>query len=312
MNDEEEDLYAQATQRNIGLLTLQEQGLLQKATVAIAGLGATGGNYLVTLARLGVGGFVIADGDTFEVPNLHRQAGAFMTTLGQPKAEVMSRIARDINPDVRVTTINSNVDETNVDELLKDADLVLDGIDFFQIDARRLLFRAARGRGIYGITSAPIGTAAALHVFAPDGMDFDTYFGITEEMTRPERLASYAVGLAPALSRGRPVQRRFVDFKNERGPALCSSVMVSAGIVGNEVMRLLLHRGPPLAAPYATYFDPMSGRYDVTQRPTGRGLRAWFLRRLAFFLYPGLRQLHDAQAVGAGDRGPDDSKPAES
>ena len=289
--DETDELYRQATERNIGLLTLQEQGMLQRATVAIAGLGATGGNYLVTLARMGVGGFVIADGDTFEVPNLHRQAGAFMSTLGQPKAEVMTRIARDINPDVRITTIDAMIDASRVDELLEGVDLVIDGIDFFQIDARRLLFKRAREKGLYAITSSPVGTGASLHVFAPEGMQFDTYFGITDDMSLPERLAAFALGLTPALARSNRVTARQLDFKKQRGPALCSSVMLSAGLVGTEVLRLLLGRGTPLAAPYATYFDPMGGRYDVTLHPRGRGIRAWLLRRLAFAFFPGLRKM---------------------
>ncbi len=287
---ENDDFYHQATERNLGLITLQEQGILQKATVAIAGLGATGGNYVVTLARLGVGGFVIADADTFEVPNLHRQAGAFTSTLGEKKAEVMARIAKDINPDVRMRTIDSNIDEGRVDDLLEGVDLVLDGIDFFQVDARRLLFQAARRKGLYAITSSPIGTGASLHVFAPDGMDFDTYFGIAPDMTRAERLAAFSVALTPAMA-GRQVDPRYVDFQRERGPALVSSVMLCAGLVSTEVLRILLERGTPLAAPSATYVDPMAGRYDVTLHPRGRGVRAWLLRRLAFMLYPGLRSM---------------------
>lgn len=288
---ETEGLYQQATQRNLGLLTLQEQGVLQRATIAIAGLGATGGNYLFALARLGVGSFSIADGDTFEVPNLHRQAGAYISTLGEPKAEVLARLVKDINPDIDIRTLDAMVDESTVDALIEGADLVLDGIDFFQIDARRLLFKKARERGLFAVTSSPVGTGATLHVFDPAGMDFDTYFGIRDDMTRAERLAAFAVGLAPALTEGNRVNRRFMDFQKERGPALCSSVMLCAGLVSNEVIRILLQRGTPLSAPYATYFDPMAGRYDVTLHPRGRGVRAWLLRRLAFLLYPGLRKM---------------------
>ena len=78
--------YADAFSRNIGWVTKEEQGTLRKKRVAIAGMGGVGGIHLLTLARLGIGSFYIADFDEFEVHNFNRQVGATMSSIGRPKA----------------------------------------------------------------------------------------------------------------------------------------------------------------------------------------------------------------------------------
>ena len=73
--------YSTAFSRNIGWLTQAEQSRLRNARIAIAGMGGVGGIHLVTLARLGIGKFNIADFDTFDQANFNRQAGAGMRTF---------------------------------------------------------------------------------------------------------------------------------------------------------------------------------------------------------------------------------------
>src|SRR5687768_12387143 len=65
--------YGAAFARNIGWVTETEQHSLAGKRIAIAGLGGVGGFHLLTLARLGVGSFNIADSDRFELANLNRQ-----------------------------------------------------------------------------------------------------------------------------------------------------------------------------------------------------------------------------------------------
>jgi tRNA A37 threonylcarbamoyladenosine dehydratase len=65
--------YSSAFSRNIGWVTADEQAKLRDSRVAIAGLGGVGGPHLLTLARLGVGKFNIADFDRFELQNFNRQ-----------------------------------------------------------------------------------------------------------------------------------------------------------------------------------------------------------------------------------------------
>ena len=94
--------YDEAFSRNIGWVTRAEQAALRGKRIAIAGMGGVGGVHLLTLARLGIGAFNIADMDSFDVVNFNRQAGASMASLGRPKAEVMAEMARDINPELDI------------------------------------------------------------------------------------------------------------------------------------------------------------------------------------------------------------------
>ena len=73
-------IYQQAYARNIGWVTPAEQAALRGKRVAIAGMGGVGGVHLLTLARLGIGAFHIADFDTFDIANFNRQVGATMST----------------------------------------------------------------------------------------------------------------------------------------------------------------------------------------------------------------------------------------
>ena len=110
--------YEEAFSRNRGIISPEEQQKLRESRVAIAGLGGVGGVDLVTLVRLGIGRFTIADPDTFGVANMNRQYGAAMSTLGRSKAEVMEEIARDINPELDVRTFTEPVGTENVTEFL--------------------------------------------------------------------------------------------------------------------------------------------------------------------------------------------------
>ena len=175
--------YEEAFSRHRGLIDRQEQERLRQCRVAIVGMGGVGGIHLVTLARLGIGAFHIADPDRFELANFNRQYGATTRSLGQGKAEVMADEARAINPELRLRVFPEAITPENVGAFLDGVDVLVDGIDFFAIEARRLVFREARRRGIWALTAGPIGFSAAWLVFSPTGMSFDDYFDLATGWT---------------------------------------------------------------------------------------------------------------------------------
>src|SRR5437870_7814832 len=99
--------YEEAFSRNIGWVTEAEQQVLRGKRVAIAGLGGVGGVHLLTLARLGIGKFNIADFDRFDLANFNRQIGATMPTLGRSKVEVLATMAKEINPELEIQTFET-------------------------------------------------------------------------------------------------------------------------------------------------------------------------------------------------------------
>src|SRR5207253_98298 len=101
--------------------------------------------------------------------------------------------AEAINPEVRLRVFSESVTSANVADFLEGVDVVVDGIDFFAIEARRLVFREARRRGQWAITAGPLGFSAAWMSFAPDGMSFDEYFDLNDRMDRWGQLIAFAV-----------------------------------------------------------------------------------------------------------------------
>src|SRR5690349_10387151 len=123
--------YPSAFSRNLGWVTEAEQEKLRRKRIAIAGLGGVGGVYLLTLTRLGIGSFHIADHDRFDLVNFNRQAGATVDTLGRPKVDVMADLARAVNPDLNLVKFPDGVSATNLDAFLDGVDVYVDGLDFF-------------------------------------------------------------------------------------------------------------------------------------------------------------------------------------
>lgn len=276
--------YREAFSRNLGLVSEAEQARLRESAVSIAGLGGVGGVYVLALARLGVGGFNLADFDRFELANLNRQAGATMDTIGRPKIEVMAEMARAINPTVRLRLFPDGIDPNNIDGFLDGALAVVDGVDFYNMDARRLLFRKARERRLWGLTSAPVGFGATLHVFAPDGMSFDEYFDLRDGMNLAEQIVHFGLGLTPKLAHLRYFPPSALDLSRQRAPSVAPSCFLCAALVATEVANLVLKRRPPRVAPRFAQFDALVPTYKTgwlwlgNRNPLQRVKKWWVLR----------------------------------
>jgi len=251
--------YHAAFSRNLGLVTPQEQEILRTKRVAIAGMGGVGGVHMVTLARLGVGRFTIADPDRFELANFNRQYGAQVRHLGRNKAEVMAEEARQINPELEITVITEPISPQNVDAFLEGADVFLDGIDFFAFDVRALLFRRARERGLWAVTAGPIGFSTAWLVFDPNGMSFDEYFAFREGMSTLEKVANFLVGLAPRATHLPYTDLSYVDPATGRGPSAGLACQLCAGVAAAEVLKILLGRHGIKPVPWYGQFDAYRG-----------------------------------------------------
>lgn len=261
--------YEQAFSRNIGWVTPAEQQQLRGKRIAIAGGGGVGGVHLLTLARLGVTHFHIADFDTFDIPNFNRQVGAMMSTVGQPKADVLARMARDINPDIDIKIFPEGVHADNLDAFLAGVDLYVDALDFFAFDARQQTFAACARLGIPATTAAPLGMGAALLNFMPGKMTFEEYFG-WGDLPEQEKAIRFVVGLAPAgLHRNYLMVPGSVNFAERRGPSTFMACQLCAGIIATESLKILLGRGDVLAAPWGMQFDAYRNKLKRTWRPGG-------------------------------------------
>jgi len=251
------DYYDAAVCRNLGLVTPDEQAKLKSSRVAVAGLGGLGGVNLLTLVRMGIGAFNIADLDEFSEVNSNRQVGATSSNVGRKKTEVMAEMAMDIHPGLSLRVFDEGVQPENVHDFLKGVDVVVDSIDFFQMKARRLLYKTAREMDIPVVFSAPLGFSGTLHVFTPEAMSFDEYFDIKDEMSNYNQLVSFAVGLCPRGTHWKYMDSSKVDLASQSGPSLSSACNIASGMLTTEVLSLLLKRDgrPVKPVPYYAQFD---------------------------------------------------------
>lgn len=120
----QEEIYAALCQRHGKAL----QDKLQKAKVAIAGLGGLGSNIAIGLARIGVGQLHLVDFDRVDLTNLNRQH-YFIHHLGQYKTEALKKQILEINPYIRVSTDCLKITASNVATLFSDADIICEAFD---------------------------------------------------------------------------------------------------------------------------------------------------------------------------------------
>src|SRR5436190_10451358 len=111
------------------------QRKLVDSHVTLCGCGALGTVLANVLVRAGVGHLRLIDRDFIETHNLQRQVLFDEHDVAEnlPKAEAAARKLSAINSSVHVEPIVADIDRTNIMELCKDADLVLDGTDYFEV-----------------------------------------------------------------------------------------------------------------------------------------------------------------------------------
>jgi molybdopterin/thiamine biosynthesis adenylyltransferase len=274
--------YRTAFSRNVGWVTAEEQQVLRSRRIAIAGLGGVGGFHLLSLARLGIGAFNLAESDSFELANFNRQVGATLSSIGKPKLDVMVAMARDINPELDIRLFADGVTGQNVDDFLHDVDVYVDGLDFFAFDARTITFGACARLCVPATTAAPLGMGVAVLNFLPGRMTFEQYFGF-EGRPESEQALRFLLGLSPAmLQRSYLADRSQVNLAEQRGPSTIMACELCAGVATTEVLKILLNRGPLLAAPWGQHFDAYRNRYTRTWRPLGnRNPIQWLARVIA-------------------------------
>lgn len=107
------------------------QKKLLNAKVLIIGAGGLGAPAAMYLAAAGVGTIGIADADEVDLSNLQRQIIHATKDVGKAKVQSAKETMNELNPDVTVNTYRTFVDSSNILDLIKDYDFILDGTDNF-------------------------------------------------------------------------------------------------------------------------------------------------------------------------------------
>jgi len=210
------------------------QEKLLNAHVAVVGAGGLGSPALLYLAGAGVGHVTVIDDDVVDLSNLHRQVIHTTDRIGAPKAESARKQMLALNPDIEVSVVAERLTWDTAVDVLRGADVVLDGTDNF--DTRHIVSAACARLDIPHVWASILGFDAQLTVFhAGRGPVYDDLFP-----TPP------APGEVPSCAQAGVL-----------GPVV--------GIVGSamamEAIKLLTGIGEPLLGTLG-YFSSLTGRWE--------------------------------------------------
>ncbi|WP_010173817.1 tRNA threonylcarbamoyladenosine dehydratase [Bacillus coahuilensis] len=135
-------------------LAIGKEGIekLKNTTVAVLGVGGVGSFAAEALARTGVGRIILVDKDDVDITNVNRQIHALLSTVGQPKADLMKARIADINPECEVIALKMfYTDETYKEFFSYGLDYVIDSSD--TISYKIHLMKECLKRGVQIISS---------------------------------------------------------------------------------------------------------------------------------------------------------------
>ena len=139
------------------LLGSEKLNTLRNAHVLVVGVGGVGAYAAEMVARAGIGELTIADADVVGLSNINRQLVALHSTVGKQKCEILAARLLDINPELKLHTVNRFIKDDETDALLDSAkfDYVVDAID--TLSPKLALIKGALDRGIPLVSSMGAG-----------------------------------------------------------------------------------------------------------------------------------------------------------
>ncbi|HEV7918159.1 MAG TPA: molybdopterin-synthase adenylyltransferase MoeB [Solirubrobacterales bacterium] len=141
------------------------QQKLLESKVLLLGAGGLGAPVALYLAAAGVGTLGIVDDDVVDASNLQRQVIHSTATIGEPKVESAKKTIEGLNPDVNVVTYNTRINADNILDIIKDYDIIVDGVDNFP--TRYLLNDATVRLNIPVVSASILAFDGQLTIFKP-------------------------------------------------------------------------------------------------------------------------------------------------
>lgn len=257
-----DNFYKEMIDRNIGVLSDEEQERLHNSCVAVGGCGGMGGLSVVQLVRLGVGRVKIADFDNFQVHNLSRQCRSTVKNVGKNKAEVLAEYCKEINPELKIDLFTEGVKPHNAEKFLDGAEAVIDGMDYTYIEDTITLYSLAQKKGLCIINPNAIGFGVSVLVFGPNTMSIEKYAGLSGDANKDtmSKLAPYAPTYAD-----KEIMRKAAT-KEINIPNIIMPQNLGTSIAVSEAIMIMLGRMKPPSGPNPRIFiiDLQDRKFEVT------------------------------------------------
>ncbi len=152
---------------------IEGQQKLLDSHALIIGAGGLGSPVAFYLASAGLGNITLVDNDKVDLTNLQRQILHTTERIGQSKAESGKRTLAGINPEINILALNERAEGARLDELVRQADVVLDCSDNFA--TRHAVNRACVAMGVPLVSGAAIRFDGQISVFDPRSGDLPCY-----------------------------------------------------------------------------------------------------------------------------------------
>lgn len=212
------DIWPYRYVRNRETLSAPDQKKLAESTAAVIGCGGLGGHVLQMLARIGIGGLVAVDPDTYDESNLNRQAFATLDTLGMAKTDAAVLAIKSINPAVDVKGFQAALTASNAPEILSGVDVVVDALD--NLPDRNMLKQAAHRMKLPLVHGAIAGFEGQVMCIYPDDSQIDNLFENDKKKQADGGVSAEAIMGVPSIT-----------------PVFIASLQAM------EVIKILLNRG---------------------------------------------------------------------
>ena len=195
MNDEQLLRYS----RHILLdeLGIEGQERLLASHALVIGAGGLGSPVALYLASAGVGHITLVDHDTVDATNLQRQIAHTLARVGVAKAASAREAMSAINPDPQINTVLQRADATLLDQLVPQAQVVLDCTDNFA--TRHAINRACARHGVPLVSGAAIRLDGQLSVYDPRGGNSPCYACVFPESEDMEEVRCATMGVFAPL-----------------------------------------------------------------------------------------------------------------
>ena len=131
MNLKTNELERYSRQIIIKDIGISGQKKIKKSKVLIVGLGGLGCPVAEYLCRAGVGTIGLIDHDKVELSNIHRQSTFTTKDINKHKVKVVGDRVKKINPNIKIVSFKKKLNRSNIENLINDFDIIVDGTDNF-------------------------------------------------------------------------------------------------------------------------------------------------------------------------------------
>jgi molybdopterin/thiamine biosynthesis adenylyltransferase len=263
------DYYKKMVERNVGIITNEQQEKLKECEIPIFGVGGLGGIVAELLARCGVGKLKIVDIDRFEASNLNRQVYAYASTLGMRKVDATEAFLKDINPGLEIEKYHKTDDET-IACMLKNSKIAAMCID--QLVPSIHVARRCFENNITMLETVAIPymnvrvynrntiSFEAFHNFQTEEKTIDELYNLSEQENREigECFIKAFVGLEDISSYFS--DEAFNNMSKGCFPSFAPFVWLQASLLALETIKVLLDWGEISYAPEYAVYDPVKFR----------------------------------------------------